>query len=50
VDSYLRVTEPLNFEIRRLSLDLKGLVGLDEGVKLLMTFLGWLFNRFACQS
>jgi transposase len=32
--------EPLNFEIRRLSLDLKGLAGLDEDVKLLMTIPG----------
>jgi hypothetical protein len=32
--------EHLNFEIRRLSLDLKGLAGLDEDVKLLMTILG----------
>jgi hypothetical protein len=29
--------EPLNFEVRRLSLDLKGLAGLDEDVKLLIT-------------
>jgi transposase len=40
VDCYLRVMEPLNFEIRRLSLDLKGLAGLDEDVKLLMTIPG----------
>jgi len=40
VDCYLRVMESLNFEIRRLSLDLKGLAGLDKDVKLLMTIPG----------
>jgi len=40
IDCYLRVMEPLNFEIRRLSLDLRGLAGLDDDVKLLMTIPG----------
>lgn len=40
VDCYLRVMEPLNFEVRRLSVELKGLAGIDEDVRLLMTIPG----------
>jgi len=40
IDCYLRVMEVLNVEIRRLSLDLRRLAGLDEDVRLLMTIPG----------
>ena len=41
VDCYLRVIMVLNGEIRRLSLELKQLAGLDEDVRLLMTIPGF---------
>jgi len=40
IDCYLRVMEVLNGEIKRLSLELKRLAGLDEDVRLLMTIPG----------
>ena len=40
IECYLRIMEPLNVEIRRLSLQLKHLAGDDEDVKLLMSIPG----------
>jgi len=41
IDCYLRVIMVLNGEIRRLSLELKQLAGLDEDARLLMSIPGF---------